>query len=188
MYKRQATHASQPHLGENAILKLTKTLHRIQEELAPALAQFTHPVLGSGTANIGTIKGGSRTNIVPDFSTATVDFRTVPAMLEEKDTFSRVQEFLEGSGVTLAPAFEYPPMDMSPDHRWLARLSEIHTGLKLTGAPWFSDAAHLSDAGLPSICLGPGSIDQAHTADEFIKISDLEDGAAWFTKLIQGLS
>ncbi|MEJ6560557.1 MAG: M20 family metallopeptidase [Akkermansiaceae bacterium] len=184
----KATHASQPHLGENAILKLTKVLHQIQDELAPTLSHFTHPILGGCTANVGTIKGGSRTNIVPDFATATVDFRTVPAMLEEKDTFSRVQEFIAGSGVTIAPSFEYPPMDMDPDHPWLNRLGEIHLGLKLTGAPWFSDAAHLSDAGLPSICLGPGSIDQAHTADEFIKISDLEDGAAWFTKLIAGLS
>ncbi len=186
--KGKATHASQPHLGENAILKLTGMLHRIQNELAPALSLYTHPILGGGTANIGTINGGSRTNIVPDFATATVDLRTVPTMLEEKDTFSRVQEFIADSGVTIAPSFEYPPMDMSPDHPWLNRLSEIHPGLKLTGAPWFSDAAHLSDAGLASICLGPGSIDQAHTADEFIKISDLEDGAEWFAKLIKGLA
>ena len=109
-------------------------------------------------------------------------------MIEEKDTFSRVKEFIEGSEVTMAPAFEYPPMDMDTDHPWLKRLGKIQPDLKLTGAPWFSDAAHLSDAGLPSICLGPGSIDQAHTADEFIKISDLEDGAAWFTKLIKSLA
>ncbi|MFT7173812.1 MAG: acetylornithine deacetylase/succinyl-diaminopimelate desuccinylase-like protein, partial [Paracoccaceae bacterium] len=54
--------------------------------------------------------------------------------------------------------------------------------------PWFSDAAHLSAAGLPSICLGPGSIDQAHTADEFIAISDLENGARWFSNLIASLA
>ena len=184
----KATHASQPQLGENAILKLIRALHRIDTELAPALAQYHHPVLGRGTANIGTISGGSRTNIVPDFATATVDFRTVPDMIEEIDTFSRVNEFLEGSGVTIVPSFEYPPMDMSTDQPWLKRLQSIQPDLKLTGAPWFSDAAHLSNAGLPSICLGPGSINQAHTADEFIQIKDLEDGAAWFTKFIQGLA
>ena len=68
----KATHASQPHLGENAILKLTEMLHRIQNELAPTLSHYTHPILGGGTVNIGTIKGGSRTNIVPDFANATI--------------------------------------------------------------------------------------------------------------------
>jgi len=182
-----ATHASQPHLGENAIMKLTSELHRLQRELSPVLADFSHPVLGGGTVNIGTIKGGSRTNIVPDSASATLDFRTVPTMLQEKDTTTRVREFLAGSGVILASSQEYPPMDLATDHPWLERMSQINPDLKLAGAPWFSDAAHLSKAGLPSICLGPGSINQAHTADEFIEISDLEDGAAWFSKLIQGL-
>jgi acetylornithine deacetylase len=59
--------------------------------------------------------------------------------------------------------------------------------LELTGAPWFSDATHLAAAGIPSICLGPGSIDQAHTADEFITVADLEAGASWFTRMIAAL-
>jgi acetylornithine deacetylase len=57
----------------------------------------------------------------------------------------------------------------------------------LAGAPWFSDAAHLSSGGIPSICIGPGSIDQAHTVDEFIEISALEQGAAFFSAFIGGL-
>ncbi|MGJ8694817.1 MAG: M20 family metallopeptidase [Verrucomicrobiaceae bacterium] len=185
--KGQATHASQPHLGENAILALTGTLHRLMQEFAPRLAEFTHPILGGGTVNIGTIQGGSRTNIVPDSASATLDFRTVPEMLVEKTATQHLADFLEGSGVTLADASEFPPMDMVPNHPWLQRLATIHPQLKLSGAPWFSDAAHLSAAGLPSICIGPGSIDQAHTADEFISIADLEAGADWFTRLLADL-
>ena len=48
-------------------------------------------------------------------------------------------------------------------------------------------AAHLNDGGLPAICLGPGSIRQAHTRDEFIRITDLEAGADYFTELVAGL-
>jgi acetylornithine deacetylase len=54
----------------------------------------------------------------------------------------------------------------------------------LAGAPWFSDAAHLSSGGIPSICIGPGSIDQAHTVDEFIEIASLEAGASFFSSFI----
>jgi acetylornithine deacetylase len=58
----------------------------------------------------------------------------------------------------------------------------------LGGAPWFSDAAHLANGGIPSICIGPGSIDQAHTVNEFIEIDALEKGAAFFTAFIASLA
>jgi acetylornithine deacetylase len=58
----------------------------------------------------------------------------------------------------------------------------------LTGAPWFSDAAHLSAGGVPSICIGPGAIDQAHTADEFIEIDALKAGAEFFIRFVRGLA
>ncbi len=61
-------------------------------------------------------------------------------------------------------------------------------GTSLAGAPWFSDAAHLSNGGIPSICIGPGSIDQAHTADEFIETAALQQGAEFLTRFIHGLA
>jgi acetylornithine deacetylase len=61
-------------------------------------------------------------------------------------------------------------------------------GSKPAGAPWFSDAAHLSSGGIPSICIGPGSIDQAHTADEFIEVAALQHGAEFFIRFVRGLA
>jgi len=61
-------------------------------------------------------------------------------------------------------------------------------GTGLAGAPWFSDAAHLSHGGIPSICLGPGSIDQAHTADEFIDIEQLEEGARFLSRFVKDVT
>ncbi|MCH2332486.1 MAG: M20/M25/M40 family metallo-hydrolase [Roseibacillus sp.] len=78
-------------------------------------------------------------------------------------------------------------MELSPDNAWLSQIRAIHPGSSLVGAPWFSDAAHLNEGGLPAICLGPGSIKQAHTKDEFIRIADLESGARYFTDLVAGL-
>ena len=182
----QATHASQPHLGENAILKLNSLLSALMEDFLPKIQKYHHPVLNSPTLNIGKISGGMRPNIVPDHAEAVIDIRTVPAMVAEKSAETLLSEFISDHGITLKSASEFPPMEMSEDHPWLEKLRGVHSDLTLAGAPWFSDAAHLSAAGLPSICLGPGSIDQAHTADEFIKITDLEAGANWFSKLIAG--
>jgi len=184
--KGKSTHASQPHLGENAITKLNKELTRLDQDFRSQIANASHPVLGSSTINIGMISGGTRPNIVPSHASAQIDIRTVPAFIAQKTAAEQLKTYLKGVEVTQTA--ESPPMEMEPDHPWLTKLKNAHPNLVLTGAPWFSDAAHLSAAGLPSICLGPGSIDQAHTADEFIKISDLEAGAAWFSKLIASLA
>lgn len=181
-----ATHASQPHLGENAILKLLAEIHSLTSTLPATLTSVSHPILGTSTLNIGLINGGASPNIVPERATATLDIRTVPALVADHPMQTLLASHL--THTTIRSAQEFPPMDLPADHPWLQRLQQIHPGLILAGAPWFSDAAHLAKAGLPSICLGPGSIDQAHTADEFITIDNLEAGARWFTKLIQGLS
>lgn len=183
----QATHASQPHLGENAILKLNAALAALMTDFLPSLQSHQHPILNAPTLNIGKISGGMRPNIVPDHAEAVIDIRTVPEMVSIKSAQSLLTEFISEHGVSLKSASEFPPMAMEDTHPWLEKIRGLHPNLKLAGAPWFSDAAHLSQGGLPSICLGPGSIDQAHTADEFIKISNLEAGAVWFTKLIAGL-
>lgn len=185
----KATHASQPHLGENAILKLTASLDRLNRKLANRLATFTHPVLGHSTLNIGTIAGGSSTNIVPDHAEATLDIRFTPDLQAEGGARDLLQTLItqEKLPLVITEASEAPPMDVSPDNPWLARFAQSLPTSKLVGAPWFSDAAHLNKAGLPAVCIGPGSIDQAHTADEFIKVSELQAGADWFSKLIESL-
>ena len=181
----KATHASQPHRGENAILKLLNELQQLEGSFLKNLSSVRHPVLGHSTMNVGIISGGTRANIVPAQATATLDIRTVPALVKDEPATEILKRYL--NHLELIHSAESPPMAMPSNHPWLVKLKKIYPNLKFVGAPWFSDAAHLSAAGIPSICLGPGSIDQAHTADEFIRISDLEDGAAWFTKMIAGL-
>ena len=182
----KATHASQPHLGDNAILKLLDEIQHLQGPFLDLLEASHHSVLGKSTMNVGMIAGGTRPNIVPAHATANLDVRTVPDLVSDEPASEILRRHLRD--VKLIQSAESPPMAMSAEHPWLLKIKETHPDLKLTGAPWFSDAAHLSAAGLPSICLGPGSIEQAHTADEFILVSDLEAGADWFAKMISGLS
>ena len=185
-----AAHSSQPERGDNAILKLTRCLDRLDRDFRPQLSAYTHPILGPATLNVGVISGGTRANIVPAHAKAQVDLRTVPAMREGQTSLALVERFLEEQELPLriSNAVESPPMEVPADHEWMQRLLAVHPGSRPVGAPWFSDAAHLTAAGLPAICVGPGSIDQAHTKDEFISQDDLEAGAAWFTKVIQSLS
>ncbi|MEI6673696.1 MAG: M20 family metallopeptidase [Verrucomicrobiota bacterium] len=185
----KAAHSSQPERGENAILKLTRALDTLDHHLGHALAGFSHPVLGHSTLNVGVIRGGSRPNIVPDIAEAELDIRSTPDLAAAGGASRLLRELLEDHAlpVEIIRSNENPPMETASDHPLVRALLAVDPATQLAGAPWFSDAAHLSNGGVPSICLGPGSIDQAHTADEFIETAALESAAAFFEAFIRAL-
>jgi len=184
----KAVHSSMPERGENAILKLTRALDRLDCHLGTELAAFTHPTLGRSTLNIGVIRGGARPNIVPDLAEAELDIRITPSLAAAGGALKLLKETLEFHAlpVEITHAHENPPMETLAEHPMIRRLSDL--GAPLAGAPWFSDAAHLSSGGIPSVCIGPGSIDQAHTVDEFIEIDALKRGADFFTRFLRDLA
>ena len=186
----KAAHASQPELGENAILKLTGALHLMESTLAAELAEFQHDVLGKTTMNVGTIKGGTIPNIVPEHATAQLDIRTTPSMYQAGGALDYLAGFIDRHQLplTITKAEENPPMETPLDHPWIEKMQAANPQSQAVGAPWFSDAAHLGKAGIPSICVGPGNIAQAHTKDEFIRIEDLEAGVVYFENLIRSLA
>ena len=181
----KAAHSSQPERGENAVMKLARALDRIETRLSRTLAEFTHPVLGHSTLNVGVIRGGTRPNIVPDWAEAEIDIRTTPSLRDAGGPLRVLQEEVEVTGVEIVEPHDNPPMETDASHPWIKRIQSVRPASSCVGAPWFSDAAHLAARGLPSVCLGPGSIDQAHTADEFIELKALEEGAEFFSQFIQ---
>ena len=185
----KAAHSSQPERGDNAILKLTRALDTLDHHLGHALAAFTHPVLGHSTLNVGVIRGGSKPNIVPDLAEAELDIRTTPDLAAAGGGLRLLRETLEDHAlpVELVGAHENPPMETAATHPMVQALLAVDPATQLAGAPWFSDAAHLSNGGVPAICLGPGSIDQAHTVDEFIEVAALQHGAAFLEAFIRNL-
>jgi len=186
----KAAHSSQPERGENAILKLARTIDFLDRELGAQLATYQHPVLGRSTLNVGIISGGSRPNIVPDLAEAVLDIRITPALADAGGALSLLRKTLAENHlpVELVNPHENPPMATDATHPMIQALLATDSATRLAGAPWFSDAAHLANGGIPSICIGPGSIDQAHTIDEFIKITALQEGAEFFRKFIASLS
>ncbi len=181
----KAAHSSQPEKGDNAVMKMVRALPDFERRLRDRLAGFTHPVLGASTLNIGVIRGGTRPNVVPDACEAEIDLRTTPSLRDAGGGLKLLAEALDGTPFELVDPHDNPPMELPADHRWIERIRSVRPASKPVGAPWFSDAAHLFAGGIPAICLGPGSIDQAHTCDEFIEIAALEEGAAFFSRLIQ---
>jgi len=176
-----AVHASAPERGKNAIYLMTAAIESIREKVIPELSKTKHPLLGYSTLSVGTIRGGSKSNIVPDHCEATIDIRLIPGEKPEG-----IIDLLQ----TAAPGAKFvhygsKPLDTDPSHPLIEVLSTL--GATPVGAPWFCDAAVFSDRGIPSVALGPGSIDQAHTADEWISVVDLEEGARFFERFLLSL-
>ena len=177
----KAVHASAPERGENAIYAMSESIERIRSAVIPQLDQLTHPLLGRTTLSVGTIRGGSKTNIVPDHCEATIDIRLVPGV-EPLPIVEMIQKAAPGLNLTYQSS---KPLYTDPAHPLIQKLSAL--GASPVGAPWFCDAAVFSAKGMPSVALGPGSIAQAHTADEWILVADLEAGAEFFEKFLLSL-
>lgn len=176
-----AVHASKPGAGVNAIYKMCEAVEAIREEVSPALGILDDPILGHPTISVGTINGGSKVNIVPDSCEAVVDMRTIPGQdisIVEKILRSRVPDLDISFAVS-------EPLYTDPSHPLIRALQGC--GASLAGAPWFCDAAVFAGKGCPAIAMGPGSIAQAHTCDEFISIEDLESGGRFFLDFLKSL-
>ena len=182
----RSAHSSCPERGENAITKLASGLLSLQEALTDHFKKIHDPVLGHPTFSIGTIRGGTKFNIVPDHAEAVVDLRLLPSQWKDREAaevFDIMREACPGLRVERIAGSQ--ALDTDPAHPLVGKLAAV--GGKPAGAAWFCDAAVFSSRGIPAVAIGPGSIAQAHTEDEFIEIADLERGVEFFKKFLHGL-
>lgn len=93
----KAAHASEPAKGDNAILKLNRAINNLNK-FNETFVEFEHGLLGHPAMNIGVIKGGTASNIVPDFAEMEVDVRIVPGQNGEK-VVEEIKKVVEGKVV-----------------------------------------------------------------------------------------
>lgn len=184
-----AVHGATPELGVNAIVKMARLVTALDTQFRALLVQEggSDEWLGFSTINLGMVQGGTRSNIVADSCKLRVDIRTTPGLQRAGGALKLLTDFVKriddsASVTVVSEAFH---LDTDPANAFVQKL--ISAGSELTGAPWFCDAAFLAVAGTPAIAIGPGSIAQAHTKDEFIAVSDLEAGVAFFRRFLAGL-
>jgi len=187
----KAAHSSTPQLGRNAIHEMARAIDLLESKYCASLRRRRHPVLGHATVNVGTVRGGTQPNIVPETCEITVDRRTIPG----ETTASVRREILAlfaGAGIraqvkdqkNVAPCW---PMETNPRSPMVRQFMEAIGQTKVEGVDYFSDAAVFARGGTPAVLFGPGDIAQAHTADEWISIRSLEKGTELLEKFLRGL-
>lgn len=185
-----AVHGSRPELGENAILKMARLIKALDSDFRAQLAAGGDDEwLGRTTLSLGMIHGGTRPNITADRCRLTVDIRYNPAVRDLGGPLELLRDFVRqhDAAATVEPRGPIQPcLDTPASDPFVRKL--VDAGAALAGAPWFCDAAFLSDiAGVPAVALGPGSIAQAHTRDEWIEVAELQKGADFWKKWLRGL-
>lgn len=179
----KASHSSKPHLGVNAINHMARLVLALEED-HHALAAHSHPLLGPATCNVGVIQGGVQVNFVPDTCVIEIDRRLLPGQKVETVLahYQQLLDALAGKHPGLVATMEPPmltdealdtPLDAPPARLGGEILRELGLSGEPCGVPFGSDASKLSRQGLPSLVFGPGSIDRAHAAVEYVEIDQV---------------
>lgn len=180
----RACHGAMPERGENAITKMTRIVGQLERDFMPRLAQQTHPVLGRATMNIGTIRGGSKVNIVPDRCAMEVDLRTLPG--DDHAGLLRKLRAMPGRP-EIEVMTDCAGLQTPEGNPFVRQLAAAGAG-RCAGAPWFCDAAVFARQGVPAVAFGPGSIRQGHTKDEFTSVSQVERCEAIIGRFLENLA
>lgn len=190
MIHGRAAHSSKPELGINAIQKAADFLCELRA-LQETLNNEPHPLLGPTTVECTMMDGGFKSNIIPDQANLTLNFRLIPAHKDpevSKKWFTDIIEKLSKKDpefkAELTSHSAAIPLDVPLDSEIVCTLKEI-LGTEPVGAPYYTEAVSYSGAGIPTVICGPGSIDQAHTPDEYISLEQLDVGYKTYKELVK---
>ncbi|GAB4108604.1 MAG: acetylornithine deacetylase [Phycisphaeraceae bacterium] len=189
-----AAHSSVPHMGRSAISMMIRIVHAIESRYIPSLSAH-HDLTGPAVCSVNTIHGGAAANIIPDQCVINVDRRIVPgeAINQIKNDFAnllaQVREEHEELTYEVQTVVTHPPLvsDQNESLIGCVKTSLRAMGLPAVcvGAPYATHAGYFSQAGIPTIVLGPGEAHKAHTRDEYISTDQLERGAELYLRLMR---
>ncbi len=196
----RSCHSAFPEQGENAIYHAGRVILAVERLALELRSRFPGHPCGPPSLSLGTIRGGVGVNLVPDRVTLEIDRRLLPGESAEEarrevidaiaatpssEWIEHQAPFLQSVG--LPDESERPVLaGRSPGD--LMRRAAAATGriARSTAARYGTNASVLGAAGVPALVFGPGSILQAHTADEWIDLSEVEAAAAILVELVVG--
>jgi len=180
-------HSSLPAIGVNAIsvaAELVDEIDRVAAEIAATEndPRFEPPY---STVSVGMIEGGTAPNIVPKTCTFRWQVRSLPSASADEapralSAFAETALLPKMRKIAKDAAIETVGQTSVPAFAAAAQSDAVALAMALTGANRTSGVSYATEAGLfekagcPAVVCGPGDIAQAHAADEFVSIAQLE--------------
>lgn len=175
----KSAHGSRPEEGINAISNCIDAIRILTSEPYP---YDYDALLGAPTLNIGTIRGGMKINVVPDACEAEIDMRVVKGQTPESllklmnarlrssclaDTI-RIEHLLGKLSILTPSESEIAQIAIAEVER--VKQSKVEIGTATFG----TDCSVLQPmCGILNVICGPGSIEQAHQPNEFIRLDQI---------------
>ena len=169
----KAGHAARNE-GDNAIYHAMQDILWLKDWQFPKQTELLGPVKQTVTI----VNAGTQHNVVPDQCTFTIDVRSNECYTNE-EIFAFFQQHLTSE--LKARSFRLSPSHIPMEHPFVQAC--IKLGLKPFGSPTLSDQALMP---FPSLKLGPGDSSRSHTADEYIKISEIDHAISLYLRLLAG--
>jgi acetylornithine deacetylase len=165
-----AAHGSRADLGVDAIRKMGPVLVALDELDAALQAGARHPLAGSGAIHASTIEGGQEMSSFPARCVLLGERRTIPG-----ETIDGVEQELRGlagdAEVRIVAARD--PYEAKADHPFVELVCREAGVDALVGAPFWTDAALIAAAGIPTVLHGPAG-EGAHAEVEWVDVASLE--------------
>lgn len=137
----------------------------------------TSSLLGAVKMSVTVINAGTQHNVVPDKCEFIIDVRT-NELYSNEEVFDIIKSHLKSE--VKARSFRLSSSGISPDHPLVKRCIEL--GMKPFGSPTLSDQALMR---FPSFKLGPGESSRSHSADEFIRLSEIGHAIETYLKILK---
>jgi acetylornithine deacetylase len=191
-------HSSLAPMGVNAVEYAARVIAKIRDISDRLAKEGTREPLYDvpfTTGHTGYLHGGTALNIVPDVATFEFEFRVIGADRSDalvKEVIDYAKNILEPEMKAVAPEAgfdfrgrsEFAGLD-TPENADVTLLAKQLSGRNShSKVAYGTEGGLFSQAGIPTVVIGPGSIDQAHKADEFIAVSELEKCGVFLDRLI----
>jgi acetylornithine deacetylase len=174
----RAAHGSRPADGRDAILRMGRVLHRLERLDRTLQARAPHPFMGVASLHASTIAGGREWSSYPDGCELKLERRTIAGetgatALQEVEEILTALRDEDGEFVGSArAAFSRPPYEIDPSAALPAALARATRGATVTGMSFWTDAAILGAAGIPTVVFGPGGAG-LHAVEEYVLVSEV---------------
>lgn len=162
--------------GVNAIYEALDDMRWIRDYKFEKVSEF----LGPTKMTLTVVNAGTQHNVIPDKCTMLVDIRT-NEFYDNEEVYEFICQHLKSE--VKAHSFRLKSSRIDPEHPLIKKC--VAMGMKPFGSPTLSDQALMH---FPSFKLGPGESSRSHSADEFIKISEISDAVAKYRELLDGAS
>jgi acetylornithine deacetylase/succinyl-diaminopimelate desuccinylase family protein len=183
----KAAHGSRPDLGVDAIVKMGKVLSELEKLDERLRANPTHPLLGSGSLHASLITGGQELSSYPERCILSAERRTLPGETPEavKDEFQQIIRELQRAdssfNAVVRRGIDRSPLETSEEAEIVKAIQAasskvLHHPARIAGVQFWTDAAVLSAAGIPSVLFGPAGTG-AHAVEEWVDLESVKSCA-----------